>query len=196
MLLIVEPDHKNGLPPLAKAAKALGRDVYYGGWFIPTHLMHSSGAVYGEQMFCKSVAKQMNWKLLANPSDWVSKLPEEYASKEATTFTSKYRCFVKNRVVITACCYWKKSVKMTEAELNKPENYINNHDAVIDFVDKMLTDKQIKCAPGTVIDVARFKKDTYTVIDSIAVWTSPIYGCDMAAVLDAISVACIADEDK
>src|SRR5271170_2486201 len=67
-------------------------------------------------------------------------------------FTSEYRCFIKNRKVVAACCYLLKSVGMLDAAINKPENYNNNIEAVISFVNKLLEDERVPCAPGAVID--------------------------------------------
>jgi hypothetical protein len=243
MLLIVSPNYKGEVQLLAETAKILGWDIYHDGWRIPEHLLHSPGAVYGEQFFCEVVAEQMNWKLVANPFDWLAKLPETYTArkvsfmklsearniteekfikpaddkcfpakvyssgKELTTnkdlddvpilvshvmkFTSEYRCVVKDRKVITSCCYLYKDYRVAEPEINKPINYNVNYDAVVDFVNTMLADVAVECVESTVIDVGRFKKDTYAVIESNPVYASGIYGCEFVAMLDAIKAACI-----
>lgn len=95
-------------------------------------------------------------------------------------FTSEYRCFVKNRQVVTACCYSFKK------DINKKEHHLRNNDAVIGFVNDMLKDETIECAPGAVIDVGRFKKDTYAVIEANPAWASGLYGCELVAVLDVL----------
>lgn len=110
---------------------------------------------------------------------------------DVMNFTSKYRCFIKDRAVVAECCYYLKSYNMKEAEINKHSNYDNNSKAVIDFVNNMLKDQLVDCVRGTVIDVGRFKKDTYTVIGSNPVWTSDVYGCELTAVLDVIATACV-----
>lgn len=105
-------------------------------------------------------------------------------------FTSEYRCFIKNKIVTTVCCYsYKHTYK--EVEINNPENYNINNDAVIEFVSNLLRDERVECAPGSVIDVGRFKKDTYAVIESNPIYASGTYGCEMVAVLDAIKEACV-----
>lgn len=111
-------------------------------------------------------------------------------------FTSEYRCFIKNRKVISICCYSYKKIGMTDALIDKEEHYHNNNDAVIEFVNKMFEDERVDCAPGAVIDVGRFKKDTYAVIESNPVWASGIYGCELVAALDAIKTACIANKNE
>lgn len=243
MLLIVTPNYKGEVQLLSKTAQALGWDVFFGGWRVPKHLLHTPGAVYGEQFFCEIIAEQMNWKLLANPLDWLAKLPEEYVNRKISfttlsearkiteekfikpaddkcfeakvyasgsdlstsevldnaptlvsdvmKFTSEYRCFIKDRRVTTACCYWYKPHPKTEPDINRPENYFVNNDAVLEFVSKMLQDERVEVAPGSVIDVGRFKKDTYTVIESNPVYASGIYGCELVAALDAIKAACV-----
>jgi hypothetical protein len=248
MLLIVSPNYKGETPLLIKTAQTLGWEVYSDGWRIPKHLLNTPGAVYGELLFCETIAEQMNWKLISNPFDWITKLPEEYVNRkvefmtlaearniteekfikpadidcfdakiyasgkdlpsrstldnvptlvsDVMKFTSEYRCFVKNRSVISACCYWFKKFGMTEAAVNKSENYLNNNEVIIEFVNKMLKDERVECAPSAVIDVGRFKKDTYTVIKTNPAWTSGIYGCEMVAALDAIKSACVSNQEN
>ena len=110
---------------------------------------------------------------------------------DVMSFTSEYRCVIKNRRVIAACCYWLKAFNMAEPQINKPENYNNNIDAVIDFLNKALQDERVPCAPGTVIDVARFKKDTYTILETNPIYASGAYGCELVAFLDAVKAACV-----
>ena len=243
MLLIITPNYKGEVKLLAKTAQALGWEIYRGGWRIPDHLLKRPGAVYGEQFFCEVVADQMNWKLVANPLNWLAKLPETYTArkvsfmklsearniteekfikpaddkcfeakvyasgKDLTTnpdlndaptlvsdvmkFTSEYRCVVKDRRVITSCCYLYKDYRVVEPEINKPINYLVNYDAVVNFVNTMLADESVECAESTVIDVGRFKKDTYAVIESNPVYASGVYGCELVAMLDALKTACV-----
>lgn len=106
-------------------------------------------------------------------------------------FTSEYRCFIKNRNVVSTCCYYYKGVNMQEAKINDPTFYWTNHEAVVDFVNKMLKDDRIECVKGSVIDVGRFQKDKYAVIESNPVYASGLYGCDTVAALDAIKSACV-----
>lgn len=195
MLLVVSSDKGEDVQQLTKAAAILGWEIYSGGWIIPKYLTRCKGAVYGSSAFCENIAEQMGWKLLANPDDWVEILPQEYAT-DAPVITSRYRCFVKDRTVVASSCYWLKSIKMATAEINRPENYGNNHEAVIEFVSKMLDDEKIKCAPSAAIDVVRYRKDTYTVIDSFPTWSSNICGCEVVGVLDAISASCVSKEDQ
>lgn len=244
MLLITTPNYRGEVSALAKTASALGWDVYNGGWRIPAHLLHEPGAVYGEQFFCEAVADQMKWKLLSNPLDWLTKLPEEYTRRSITyttlsearkiterkfikpaddkcfpakvyesgdelsklsiidtaaalisdvmTFTSEYRCFVKDRKITTACCYWYKHFGK-EPEIDSPINYFANNDLVIEFANKFLEDTRIECAPSAVIDIARYKSDEglkFVVLESNPVYSSGLYGCEMVAALDSIAAAC------
>jgi hypothetical protein len=196
MLLIVAADSKGKFPSLIETASVLGWNIYYGCYTLPKRLLRSPGAVYGNDQFCSVIAKDMNWKLLSNNDNWLSTVPEEYAVKDAGNITSKYRCFVKDRIVVSSCCYWLKSFKMTEAEFDKQQNYDNNHEAVVEVLNKALQDERLKCAQAAAIDVARFKKDTYTIIGSSPAWSSDIYGCEMVGVLDAIKTACVSKEEK
>lgn len=249
MLLIVTPNFKGEVPMLAKTAEILGWDVYHGGWRIPEHLLHTPGAVYGEQFFCEVVAEQMGWTLLNNSLDWLTKLPEEYVNRKITfttlaearkiteekfikpaddkaftakvyptgadlptnevldnvptlvsdviKITSEYRCFIKNRKVVTASCYLYKHAHK-EPEINNPENYQQNSDLVLEYITNLLADERVPCADGAVIDIARFKKDQdplkFTVLESNPVWASGTYGCELVAVLDAIKAGCVSSK--
>jgi hypothetical protein len=106
------------------------------------------------------------------------------------TFTSKYRCFTKNRKVTTACCYYLKHTNLPTPEINIRQNYSHNNNDVISYVNKMLSDPNVFCAPGTVIDIGRYKKDTYAVIGGKPAHSAEIYGCEKTAVLDAIRSSC------
>jgi hypothetical protein len=105
-------------------------------------------------------------------------------------FTSKYRCFVKNKKVIAVCCYYYKDWNK-EPEINSPANYNTNSEPVIKFVNDMLANEKVNCVASTCIDVGRFKKDTYAVINSKPSYMSGFYGCEIVAALDAIKTSCV-----
>jgi hypothetical protein len=246
MLLITTPNIKPEVKSLITTAQALGWSVYNDGWRVPDRVKYEKGAVYGEPLFCETIAEQMHWTLRRNPIDWLSTLPFEYISRnivltdlgvarklteekfikpatdkifdakiyasgvdfpsslddditvimsDVMRFTSKYRCIVKNREVISECCYFLHTRPMQSNKLpeqfNLPQNYDNNHKDVITFVNKMLQDERVKCIDSFVIDVGRFDKDKYAVITDKPVHNTPIYGCDPVAVLDAIKTACV-----
>jgi hypothetical protein len=103
-------------------------------------------------------------------------------------FKAKFRCFVKDRRVITTCCY----------AINDDNPYKQYYDYfipdVIHFVNKMLADDRVKCANSIVIDVGRYKSGhTYgtAVIKSQPVWSSYTYDCERAAILDALVASCV-----
>jgi hypothetical protein len=110
-------------------------------------------------------------------------------------YTSKYRCFIKNRKVITSCCYYLRTKQMENAsmvsELNLPKNYVNNYDDVVLFVDRMLQDDRVECVQACAIDVCRFDKDKYAVIGSSSACTTAPIGCELTAVFDAVKTTCV-----
>src|SRR5271165_4242709 len=220
MLLITTPNIKSEVRSLINTAQALGWSVYSDGWRIPDRIKGSVGAVYGEWLFCETIADQMNWKLERNPLNWLTTLPIEYVNreiifsnleyartlttekfikpaddkvfiakvygsgKELTTaldgnipvlisdvmrFTSEYRCVIKNREVVSCSCYWLHTKQMQSAkqpaEFNLAKNYDNNFIDVVSFVNKMLKDDRVQCIKSCVIDVGRYDKDKYTVIE-------------------------------
>jgi hypothetical protein len=110
-------------------------------------------------------------------------------------FTSEYRCIVKNRKVISACCYWLHTKQMQNsrnpAEFNLAKNYDNNHADVVGFVSNMLKDGRVECVDSFVVDIGRYDKDKYAVIQENPIYASGIYGCDSVAMLDALKTACM-----
>jgi hypothetical protein len=102
-------------------------------------------------------------------------------------FTSEYRCFVKNRKAITACCY----SKLKEVEVKN--NYNFNHDIVIKFINLLLEDGKVPCVPGMVIDIGKYGIDKYAIIDSKPAYSSRLFGCEPIAMLDAIRASVIND---
>ena len=105
-------------------------------------------------------------------------------------FTSEYRLYVRNKTVVASCCYWLRSRPMVaanqEAEFNLPKNYDNNRDAIIGFVNGLLRDERVKCVDNCVINVARFDKDRYTVLNSKPAYAADPFGCELTAVFDVI----------
>jgi ATP-grasp domain, R2K clade family 2 len=107
---------------------------------------------------------------------------------EKLNFTSKYRCFINNKTVVSSCCYYYKDWNR-DPEFNLPYNYNVNYDAVVEFVNNMLADPEVNCE-NSVIDIGRFKKDTYAVLKSKPAYTSELFGCEKIAALDTIKSSC------
>lgn len=244
MLFITTPEARPEVKTLITAAQALKWSIFNDGWRVPDRLREERGAVYGGKIFCDTIADQMNWKIVRNPSNWLATLPEEYVSRKITLmnvaearkitnqifvkptietwfkadkslgteipkswlddipllvsdvmkFTSEYRCVVKHRKVITACCYYLRDKTMEsrnlQAEYDLAKNYYNNHDDVVRFVSKMLDDSRVECVDSCVIDVGRFDKDKYAVFNTKPANLAEMYGCEPVAMLDAIKSSC------
>lgn len=248
MLLITTPNVNPEVKNLINIAQALGWAVYNDSWKIPERIKGETGAIYGEWLFCETVASQMNWTLKRNPLNWLATLPNEYTNrnvmfsnlkeaKKLTTekfikpadakvfqakiyssgeelnktlddgtpvlisdvmkFTSEYRCIVKNREVISSCCYWYRTRQMENmsqpAEFNLSKNYNNNYFEVVSFVNNMLKDEKVRCTDSFVVDVGRFDKDKYAIIGDKQTYNSNLYGCDAVAMLDAIKASCVCE---
>jgi hypothetical protein len=246
MLLITTPNIKTEVRSLINTAQALGWSVYSDSWRVPDRIKGSVGAVYGEWLFCETIAEQMNWKLVRNPLNWLAKLPQEYVSRniiftnlgearlletekfikpaddkvfvskvygsgkelpktlddntpvlisDVMRFTSEYRCIVKNRKVISCSCYWLHTKAMQyskqPAEFNLHKNYDNNFNDVVSFTNKMCQDDRVKCVDSCIIDLGRYDKDKYAVIEENPIYASGMYGCDPVAVLDGLKSVCI-----
>ena len=82
MLCITTPNSRGEVDLVKKTAEALGYEVYSFSWRIPDHFAKEDGIVYGEQLFCETIAQQMNWRLQKNPLDWLANIPEEYVRKD------------------------------------------------------------------------------------------------------------------
>lgn len=246
MLLITTPNVNKDIKILIDTAQALNWSIFNDSWRIPERIKDSIGVVYGEPMFCETVAEQMNWRLHRNQFDWITKLPIEYVNREIVftslrearklkekkfikhaadfksfmsnvfengeqlvetlddnipvlvsdvmRFTSKYCCLIKDRQVISSCCFWLKTKQMEaqqqSAEFNLPKNYDNNHMDVVNFVNNMLKNDKVDCVNSCVIEVGRFDKDKYAVIGTNPIYTSPLYGCDAVALLDGLRSSC------
>jgi hypothetical protein len=148
--------------------------------------------------FVKSLSK--TWSTLPRvfqPGKFPEYIPNEapVLVSDVLQHTSKYRCFVKDRKVIAGSCYWLKTRQMEtakqSAEIGLAKNYHNNYDDVVMFVDTMLQDDRVPCVAACVIDVMRFDKDKYAVIDSSPAYTTEPYGCELVAVLDAVKTSSI-----
>lgn len=103
---------------------------------------------------------------------------------EKVKFVSEYRCFVKNRRVVSISCY------LMMKQINDPLNWYVETEPIVDFVNKMLEDPAIECAPGCVIDAGRFKNRDIAIIEQNPAYASGIYGCEIVASLDAIKASC------
>lgn len=98
-------------------------------------------------------------------------------------FVSEYRCFVKDKKVITCSCY------IMNGEINEPRNWFKGSDAVAEHLTKLLTRDIITSEPA-VIDLGYLDTGELVIIESNQAWASGIYGCDLAGVLEVLSVAC------
>jgi hypothetical protein len=105
-------------------------------------------------------------------------------------FSSEYRCFVKNRKVVSVSCY------LMMKAINEPSNWYVSTEPIVDFVNKMLEDSSIECAPGACIDVGKFKNGDIAIIEANPAYASGIYGCEIVASLDAIKASCEMEIEK
>ena len=99
-------------------------------------------------------------------------------------FMSEYRCFIKDRKVVSICCY-----SITNAVYSK-ENWYVATDSIIKFTNDMLSDETIECAPGCAIDIGRINGHEMAVINSNPAFTSDLYGCEIVGSFDAIRSSC------
>jgi len=114
--------------------------------------------------------------------DYLDNVPVLVSDK--VKFTSEYRCFIKDRRVISISCYLMMKV------VNEPNNWYVATEPVVDFVNKMLEDPGIGCASGTVIDVGKLKNGDIAIIEANPAYASGLYGCELVASLDAIKASC------
>jgi hypothetical protein len=73
------------------AARENGWDVLTAptSWRLDEDLIKSGvkGVPYGSQTFCEVISQQMGWTLVANPFDWLAKLPPEYLKRKVDFMT-------------------------------------------------------------------------------------------------------------
>jgi ATP-grasp domain, R2K clade family 2 len=107
------------------------------------------------------------------------------------TFQSKYRTFIQKRQVVAETCYeWA-------GQYAGKDKWRTNARRITDYVNDMLKDSNIECAPGTVIDVGILGNGNLAVIGCAPAWRAKIYaGCDFAAVLAVIKDSCSITEIK
>jgi hypothetical protein len=98
-------------------------------------------------------------------------------------FVSEYRCFVKDKQVVTCSCY------IMDGEINEPRNWFKRSEIVAAHLTKLLACDIIQSAPA-VVDLGYLNTGELVIIESNQAWASGIYGCDLAGVLDTLSVAC------
>jgi hypothetical protein len=99
-------------------------------------------------------------------------------------FRSEYRAFIKGREVVAVCCtkYLKRATRQV--------NWNEHGDVVATFVNSLLRDRDVACAPGTVIDVGMTYSGSMLIIKSSPAWTTKLHGCEPAAALDVMRDSC------
>ena len=105
-------------------------------------------------------------------------------------FTSQYRFFIRENEIVSSCCYSYKDTSWEKHKINDSAYYSKNRDATISFVSEMLKSNPIT-RNSAVIDIGRYKKDSYAVIDVKPAYTANIYGCESTASLDVIRKSCV-----
>lgn len=112
---------------------------------------------------------------------------------EVMNFTSKYRCFIKNNIVVSASCYlYNDPAKRFE---NRPHHFLHsrNHDKVVEFATKVIANSPPVNCDGYVLDIARYEKEKndwpFVVLDIKPAWYSELYGCEVSAALDTMAAS-------
>ena len=100
-------------------------------------------------------------------------------------FQSEYRCFVKDREVVSVSCYVYYGTEHLKS------NWHFGTEPAIEFVNNLLRDDRVACAPGAVIDVGKLKDGEMAIIGSKPAYMSDLFGCEIVGSLDAIKAACV-----
>lgn len=115
-------------------------------------------------------------------------LPEELAVlvQEPVTWEIEYRCFIRDRQVLTASPYWRfgELARTGEDWFDDPEE----RSAAIHFCHQLLRDPAVHVPGGIVVDVGTIG-GTWAVVEANAAWASGTYGCDASSVLDVLLAA-------
>ena len=76
----------NEILAMQMVARARGWDTHgaHFGWRLPDEVIESkvAGCPYGSQTFCEVICQQMNWGLIGNSHDWLTKIPQKFLKRE------------------------------------------------------------------------------------------------------------------
>ncbi len=118
-------------------------------------------------------------------------LPEELPVlvQEVVAWTVEYRCFIRERKVMTASVYWRNGqlAQSPEGEWTASDMELNE---ATRFCDCVISDSSITMPTAVVIDVGLIRDHGWAVVESNAAYSAGLYGCDPVAVLSVLRHAC------
>jgi len=107
--------------------------------------------------------------------------------QDIVQFDVEYRCFVSDRVVRTASSYWRHGKEPRDENGNWSTSEL---EPATEFCTAFLNDPAVQTPDACVVDVGYIQGRGWAVIESNAAWSSGIYGCDGADVLNVLRRAC------
>jgi hypothetical protein len=103
---------------------------------------------------------------------------------EVLDFKSEYRTFISGREVAAVCCTKFMGEPTTKHSRNA------NSKVITIFVNSLLKDESIECAPGTVIDVGMVGSGKMAIKQCLPAWKADLFGADPAAALSVLADSC------
>lgn len=115
---------------------------------------------------------------------------------EPVKWDIEFRCFVRNRQVLTLSPYLDHGIFLGPTTETEPDrtDFFEAPDADFadakSFAEGVLADQSVACPDAFVLDVGRLSSGDWAVVEANAATSSGIYGCDPDKILDVLSTAC------
>ena len=109
---------------------------------------------------------------------------------EPVEWEVEYRGFIKDGKLQTLSPYFRYGELAQTEDGDWPAAEGEAQEAR-DFYAGLLGNSGVRLPPGIVVDVGRIRGRGWAVVEANPAWSSGIYGCDPAQVLDVIAGACV-----
>jgi hypothetical protein len=120
-------------------------------------------------------------------SQFVERLVRSYLIAEPVRWRIEFRCFVRDRSVLTLSPYLRDGIFLEKEGFDAlPEEF----DSASAFADRLLSDSEIDLPSAVVLDIGLIDERDWAVIELNPAYSSGIYGCDPDAVLTVVEGAC------
>lgn len=109
---------------------------------------------------------------------------------EPVEWEVEYRGFIRHGELQTLSPYFRNGELAQTENGDWPAAEGETREAR-DFYAELLGDKGVRLPPGVVVDIGKIRGRGWAVVEANPAWSSGIYGCDPAQVLDVIAGACV-----
>lgn len=136
--------------------------------------------------------KAFEARVYASGSDLPSSdyYPDDYEVlvSEPVQWAVEYRCFIKERQLLTLSVYLRNG-ELAKSVAGQWLEIASETSAAREFCEKLLADKTVAIPPACVIDVGRLASGQWAVIEANPAYGSGIYGCEPIKVLEVVNRA-------